>query len=184
MTKVISVTGYKSYEMNINATNDERIKFIKLAIKRKLLQFIEQGGEWLLCSGQLGVELWSCQVARELAKDYPIQTAVIAPFENQDKLWNEADQQAYQTCIEQADFYTSLYKGDYKSPQQFTAKNKWLIEKSDCSMLLVDDMYPGSVRYYLDEVTSYQESQNHPVYFITPLDLEDIVREWNDMHNQ
>ena len=54
--KVIAVTGYKPFELGI-FKNDAGVECIK-ALHRKLTNFVEDGLEWVIISGQLGVELW------------------------------------------------------------------------------------------------------------------------------
>lgn len=188
MEKVLAVTGYKSYELNINKESDQKIQYIKEALKKQLIAFVENGGEWVLCSGQIGVELWAAEVVQELKEEHTIKYAIIPPFDQQDKRWSESDQHAYRRIIEDADFFELLYQGEYKAPYQFKAKNKWLLEKSDASLILVDEEYPGSVQYYLAEAKKVEANNPYSIYYITPFDLEDIVREWNenseDLFNQ
>lgn len=40
-------------------------------IKKKLIDLIEDGLEWVLISGQLGVELWAAEVVIDLKNQYP-----------------------------------------------------------------------------------------------------------------
>lgn len=180
MEKVLTVTGYKSYELNINSAKDKKIIFIKEALKKQLIRFIENGGEWVLSSGQVGVELWVLEVVIQLKKQYPIKYAIIPPFDQQHKRWPEHDQALYEQLIKDADFYQLLYQGDYKGPHQFKMKNTWLITKSDASLILVDEDFPASVRYYLTEAKQAQANRDYPIYYITPFDLDEIIREWNE----
>ena len=46
--KILTVTGYKPLELNIYNESDERIKFIKYALKQRLTTFIEEGLKWVL----------------------------------------------------------------------------------------------------------------------------------------
>ncbi|SDB90951.1 Uncharacterized SPBc2 prophage-derived protein YoqJ [Pelagirhabdus alkalitolerans] len=178
--KVMAVTGYKSFELTIQSENDPRIAIIKQALKRHIIEFIEAGGEWIISSGQLGVEMWASQVVNELKEDYNIQYGVFPPFENQESRWPDTTKEAYQTLIERADHYQPVYKGDYKGPHQFTKKNQFLVSKSQVSLILIDEDFPGSVSYYFNEVESHQKSNEYELRTITPLDLEDIAREWEE----
>ncbi len=174
MVKVLTVTGYKPMELNIFKVDDHRITYIKAAIRKRLIVFIEEGLEWVIVSGQMGVELWAAEVVQELQAEYAIKLAVIPPFENQEQRWPESIQQAYQEITLQADFHKPLYVGNYKGSYQFTAKNKWLISKSDGCLVLMDVEYPGSVHYFYREA---KEVDHYPVYLITPADLDDVVEE-------
>ncbi|MBP1949729.1 SLOG family protein [Virgibacillus litoralis] len=173
--KVLAVTGYKPMELNIFKPDDQRVSFVKAAIEKRLIGFIEEGLEWVLLSGQMGVELWAGEVLLDLKERYDIKLAIIPPFENQESRWPEAIQQVYQELTMNADFYQPLYKGDYKGAYQFKAKNKWLVDKSDACLILLDDEYPGSNRFFHEEASWTEEE--YPIFVITPSDLEDIVEE-------
>lgn len=173
--KVLAVTGYKPMELNIFKPDDQRVSFVKAAIEKRLIGFIEEGLEWVLISGQMGVELWAGEMVLDLKEQYDIKLAIIPPFENQESRWPEAIQQVYQELTMTADFYQPLYKGDYKGAYQFKAKNKWLVDKSDACLILLDDEYPGSNRFFHEEAS--WGGEDYPIFVITPSDLEDIVEE-------
>lgn len=81
----ITITGYKPYELNIRDDKDEKILVIKEAIKRSLLRYLENGVEWVLLSGQPGVETWAFDLIQELKEAYTIYTAIVPPFMEQEK---------------------------------------------------------------------------------------------------
>lgn len=170
--KVLTVTGYKPMELNIFNESDERIKYIKYALEQRLRGFIEEGIEWVLISGQMGVEMWTAEVIFDLQETYEVKLGVFPPFENLASRWPEALQHKYGVMIQQADFYEPIYNGDYRGPFQFKAKDKWFVEKSDASLILMDQEYPESTVYYHRVA---EAADNHPIYYITPLDLQDIV---------
>lgn len=60
--KVIAVTGYKPFELGIFKNDHPGVECIKKALRRKLTAFVEGGLEWVIISGQLGVELWTAEV--------------------------------------------------------------------------------------------------------------------------
>jgi len=173
--RILTVTGYKPFELNISSENDPRITFIKEALKRRLIAFIEEGMEWVLISGQMGVELWTADVVLDLKEDYDIHIAVFPPFENQENRWPEHLQEKFQEITFTADFYKTIYKGDYKGPYQFKAKDKWLIDKSEAALMLMDDEYPGSNKYFYTE--TQKTEKDYPVFTITPSELEDVVED-------
>lgn len=172
-------------EINIFNENDEKIKFIKRAIEKRLRQFIEEGLEWIIVSGQMGVEMWTAEVVLDLKDEYNINLAMIPPFLNQAKRWPEALQFKYEELLFVADFYEPIYQEEYKGPYQFQAKDLWLIDKTDGCLLLIDEEYPGSVDYFRQKA---EIAKDYPIYTITPFDLEDVVLEmqmedpayWND----
>lgn len=172
--KSLVVSGYKSTELGIFKENDPRVAFIKAAIEKRLTSFIEQGLEWVIITGQLGVEMWTAEVVLDLKENHDINIALIPPFENQEKRWTDPLKEKYQELTFIVDFFQPLYKGDYKGPYQFQAKNKWLVEKSDGCIILMDEDNPGSNKYLYDIA---KEKEGYQVDLITPMDLEDIVEE-------
>ncbi|WP_262359949.1 DUF1273 domain-containing protein [Gracilibacillus massiliensis] len=175
--KVITIAGNKPMELNIKNEKDTRIEFVKTAFKQRLLSLIDEGLEWVIMSGQMGVELWAAQVIIELKSTYPIKLGIFPPFLEYESRWPEVYQEAFLQVTEQADFYQPLYNENYKAPYQFIKKDYWLLEKSEGCLMLVDEDYPGSVGYFLDKAKQHQEKSSYMIVFITPNDLEDIVRE-------
>ena len=172
--KIMAVTGYKPMELNLFKPDDPRIKYIKAAIKKRLIAFIEEGLEWVLTSGKMGFEIWTAEVVQELQEMYAIKLGIIPPFENQESRWPDPLKQVYHELITTADFYQPLYKGDYKGAYQFKASNKWLIDKSAACLILMDEEFQGSTRFFYNEA---KQTPEYPVYFITPSDLDDVVEE-------
>lgn len=173
--KVLTVTGYKPMELSIFKPDDKRISFVKGAIEKRLIDFLEDGLEWVLISGQMGVELWAGEVVLDMKEKYPIKLAVIPPFENQESRWPEQVQLLYQKLLARADFYKPLYKGDYQGPFQFQAKNMWLVDKSDGCLMLLDEEFPGSNRFFHE--AAVKAGEDYPIFLITPADLDEIVEE-------
>lgn len=172
--KILTVSGCKPMELNIFSEEDPRIAFVKRAIEKRLIQFIEEGLEWVLISGQMGVEMWTAEVALDLKEEYDLQIGVFPPFEDQANRWPEALQYKYEELMFTADFFQPIYNSEYKGPHQFRARDAWLIEKSDAALLLMDEEYPGSVGYFYEATKDVDE---YPVYFITPSDIDDVVEE-------
>ncbi|MUV37299.1 UPF0398 protein [Lentibacillus sp. JNUCC-1] len=170
----MAVTGYKPMEMNIFKEDDPRISFVKQALQKRLVSLIENGLEWVLVSGQMGVELWTAEVVLELKEQYEVQLGVIPPFETFAERWPEPLQEKLQMITDQADFYKPLYKGAYVAPYQFRARDVWLADKSDGALILLDEDFPGSTRFFLEVA---QNTENYPIQTITPADIDDAVEE-------
>lgn len=172
--KIVTVTGYKPMELGIFSEDDERIQFIKRAIEKKLVAKLDEGLEWVIVSGQMGVEMWTAQVALGLKKEYDLQVGIVPPFENQQKRWPEPLQLAYQDLTMAVDFFDHIYQGDYKGPFQFRAKDEWYFEKTDGCIVLIDEDNLGSVQYFYKAAS---ERENYPVELITPFDIDEVVLE-------
>ena len=172
--KIITVTGYKPMEMGIFSEKDERIAFIKKAIEKKLIAKIDEGLEWIIVSGQMGVEMWTAQVALDLKDTYDIQIGIVPPFENQEKRWPEELQMYYQELTLTVDFFEHIYQGDYKGPFQFRAKDAWYLEKTDGCVILMDEEHVGSVKYFYNQAV---KQDDYPIELITPMDIDDVIQE-------
>ncbi|MDN6250592.1 MAG: DUF1273 domain-containing protein, partial [Tetragenococcus koreensis] len=69
--RTLVVTGYRSFELGVFQENDPKIKVIKKVIKTAIKQYLEEGLEWVLIGGNLGVEIWAAEPIEELKKEYP-----------------------------------------------------------------------------------------------------------------
>ena len=81
MIKNIYISGYRSFEMNIFNNNDPKLFIIKQHIKKELKAKMEMGLEWVITSGQLGIELWGAEAVFELQEEgYDLKLGVLLPF--------------------------------------------------------------------------------------------------------
>ena len=171
--KGILVTGYKAHELGIFDSKHIGIKYIKKVIEKKLVNLIEEGLEWVLISGQLGVELWAAEVVLALKKQYPdLKLAVITPYLNQQSNWNEANKMLYDEITQSANYVDSISKRDYESPSQLKQKNEFLVNKSDGLLLIYDEEKPVSPTYYLANAKKKQESSSYEIVYIYPDEIE------------
>lgn len=179
LIKVVYISGYKSSELGIFKENDPGVVYIKLAIKKALLHLLDQGLEWVMVSGQLGVEMWAAEVTIELRKkQFPeLKLAIITPFLEQESNWSDKNKEWYQSIIQRADFVDSVTKRKYDSPSQFRLKNQFAIQKTDALLLVYDEERDGSPKYLLQTAKNYQENNEYPITQITFYDLQLLVEE-------
>lgn len=178
-TKVAAVSGYKPMELGIFHHDAKAIDYIKKAIQKEIQELLEEGLEWVLISGQLGVECWTADVVLNMRIDHPdLKLAVLTPFLDQEKNWNEANQEMYFDILNNADFVDSISKQPYTGPWQFQNKNKLFLQKSDCLVLLYDEEKEGSPKYLYQQAKKYQEmNPSYSIKQITFFDLQNIVEE-------
>ncbi|MGP4075283.1 SLOG family protein [Halobacillus sp. K22] len=175
--KTIVVTGYKPMELGIFNPEDDKVIFIKEAIKKRIMSLMDEGLEWVLVSGQMGVELWTAEVVLDLKEEYSINLGIIPPFENQQERWKEAYQLVYEEVTMMADFYKPVYNKGYEGPYQFRAKDQFLVEHSDGCLILYDEDTKGSPDFFLKAANNYAAVHTYPILYITPLDLDETVEE-------
>src|SRR5690242_15642689 len=88
--KTVLVTGYKASELGIFSLKHPGIGIIKKALKKQILALLEEGLEWVIVSGQWGVELWAAEAVLELKENgHELQLAVITPFLEQQENWSD-----------------------------------------------------------------------------------------------
>lgn len=181
VNKRIVVTGYKPHELGIFNEKHEGIRYIKLAIEKRLRAMLEEGLEWVIISGQQGVELWTAEVVFELQAEYPeLQLAILLPFLEQEKNWKEEKQEHYQAILEQADYVNAITKRGYEGPWQFKARDRFLLDNSDGLLILYDEDKEGSPKYILEEAQKRVEQEGYVIYQINAYDLQLIVEELRD----
>ncbi|ARD47325.1 hypothetical protein SporoP37_03695 [Sporosarcina sp. P37] len=182
MMKRLLVSGYKAHELGIFNDQHPGIPIIKKALTDQLLPLLDQGLEWVIVSGQLGVETWVIECVWELQEDYPhLQYAVITPFLDQQAKWNETKQETYEQILALADYTVSLTNKPYEAPWQFVEKNKFLLRNSDALLLLYDEDNEGSPKFLKKMAEQLADTSNYELLTITADDLqliaEDLQRE-------
>lgn len=182
MYQVMSVTGYKPHEIGVFNEKHEQLPFLKAALRKKLIQLKEEWDyEWVVITGQAGVELWAGEAILSMKDTYPdIKLALLAPFFEQEQKFPEAVKVLYEQVWSEADHKDYITKRPYEHPSQLRQKNDFVVQKTQCAMILYDEMTPGSPGYFLEAVDKYRQTQNgpeYPVHMLTPDDIEDLIRE-------
>ncbi len=176
--KTIYVTGYRAHELGIFNDKHPGIAVIKKALYDHLYQLCDEGLEWVVISGQLGVESWAAETVLELKKEFPdLKYSVITPFLEQEKNWNEQKQAQYIHIINNADFVTSVTKRPYEAPWQFIEKDKFIINNTDGMLLIYDEDNEGSPKYVLALVEKYMEQNQYELIRINAYDLQMVAEE-------
>ncbi|WP_078553474.1 DUF1273 domain-containing protein [Bacillus alkalicellulosilyticus] len=175
---VYAVTGYKAHELGIFDQKHKGISYIKQAFKKRIIALLDDGLEWIVISGQLGVELWVGQVVDELRTEgFMIKLGVLTPFLNQEKTWSESNQELYNEILGYADYVDSISKKEYENPMQLRMKNQFIIEKTNGIIILYDEDNEGSPKFYLEEARKKQDQASYDIVYITPDDIDSIIRE-------
>lgn len=176
--KVLAVTGYKPFELQIFKNNDPAVYYIKKALRKELIPIVESGLEWVVISGQLGVELWAAEVVYDLQVEYKVlKLAILTPFLNQEKNWKEHHQEYYEMILAQADFIDSITKKEYENPYQFRLKNDFITNKSDGLLIIYDEEREGSPKYQLQAAKKKSKYAHYPIYQINLYDLQLLVED-------
>ncbi|WP_019241959.1 MULTISPECIES: DUF1273 domain-containing protein [Bacillus] len=182
--KILYVTGYKNYELGIYSNEAKEVEYIKKALLRRLIHLIDDGLEWVIITGQLGVELWAAEVTLLLREQYPqLQLAVITPFLQQEANWSEKNKEYYEYIVSQADFVESISHKPYISPIQFKNRDQFLLQKSDGLLVVYDYEKEGSPQYIVKAAKEYQEYNPYEILNIDFYDIQQLIEEDAFEHN-
>lgn len=176
--KRVLITGYKASELGIFSLKHPGIPIIKKAIQKKILSLLDEGLEWVIVSGQWGVELWAAEAALELKQTYrELKVAVITPFVEQEEKWSEEKKNIYSSVISRADYVNSITRTKYEGPWQFKERDKFLLRNSDGIILVYDEETEGSPKFIKEQAMQFANTQPYPVIIINAFDLQDMADE-------
>ncbi|MFD1318588.1 DUF1273 domain-containing protein [Loigolactobacillus zhaoyuanensis] len=175
------VTGYRSYELGVFSANEPKLKIIKAALQAELIAQFDQGLDWVISGGQLGTEQWSLEVATTLKKDYPeLQTALMLPFADFGKNWNEANQTALVALQGQVDFSAAVSDKPYHSPKQLRNYQEFMLKHTDGALVLYDDTAPGKTHFTVDAIRRYQQKHDYALSLIDFDNLQDTANNYQE----
>ncbi|HHX8906271.1 TPA: SLOG family protein, partial [Enterococcus faecium] len=136
-SKVIYVSGYRSFELGVFKENDPKIQVVKNVLKKELHQLAEEGLEWVLVSGNLGVELWAVQIVAELKEEYPeLSLGILYPFSDFGNNWNEGNQEKKQLAEQLADYVEAVSHQPYQSPSQLKNHTRFILDHTVGCLLI------------------------------------------------
>lgn len=178
MTRIY-VTGYRPHELGIFNSSHPGLPIIKKALEERLRQLLDDGLEWVIVSGQPGVETWAAEIVLDLKEEFEqLKLAMITPFLDMDANWSDDKKQQFQLISNGADFVTAATKKPYEAPWQFVEKDKFILEQTDGLLLLYDEENEGSPKYIARLAQAFQEHYaQYEIYTITAYDLQVIAED-------
>jgi uncharacterized phage-like protein YoqJ len=182
--KRVLITGYKATELGIFAMKHPGIDIIKKAITKQLIRLAEEGLEWVIVSGQWGVEVWAAEVTLELKVSYEgLRLAVITPFLEQEEKWSDPKKEIYNRILSGADYVNSVTNKKYDGPWQFKEKDRFLLQNTDGIILLYDEEQDGSPKYIKELAMKHAAVvDDYAIIMINGGDLQSIADD--EQHNQ
>ncbi|UDI78267.1 DUF1273 domain-containing protein [Staphylococcus taiwanensis] len=176
--KTVYITGYKSFELNIFKDDMLEVTYLKKFIKHKLLQYLDEGLEWVLIQGQIGIELWAAEVVIDLKSTFPeLKLGIITPFYNHISKWNEHNQIKYNQIVQKADFIESVHHSEYEGAFQFKQTDQFMLEHSDMSLLIYDDEQEGSPKFFKRMLVDFMDKTNYTCDIVAFDELTDFIND-------
>lgn len=183
--KSLLISGYRSYELNIFNQTDPKLLYLKGFIKNQLINYIENGTEWFVITGQLGIELWAGEIVLELKEDYPeISLAVLLPYTGFAEKWSESNKSTFEEVIHQADYVNYTSNKDYESPAQIKGNQVFSVRNTDGAFIIYDTMVgesaDGKPKYLYDLILQYQENSPYELNLVGFEEIEFFIHEMNE----
>lgn len=187
--KRLLISGYRSYEMNIFNQTDPKYLYLREFLKERISHFIEDGVEWFVIGGQLGVELWAGEIILELKEEYPnVQLAIILPYTSFEENWNEANQALFKRVTHQADYVNFSSNKDYESPGQLKGNQVFMIRNTEGAFLVYDRMNEASAdgkpKYLYDLIQLYQEQSEYSLELASFDELEFFIHQYIENYGE
>lgn len=178
------VTGYRSYELSVFGENDEKLKVIKYSLKKQLTNFLDDGLEWVITGGQMGIEQWSLEVAQTLKTDYPdLKTALMLPFNDFGQQWNEQNQAKLVQLKGQVDFCEPVSNAPYSGSQQLKQYQQFMLSHTDGALLYYDPEAEGKPSYDYQAIGQYRGQTDYPLNQVDFFELQDVANELAELEN-
>lgn len=187
--KNLLISGYRSYELNIFNQSDPKYDYLKKFIKNRLINYIENGVEWFVITGQLGIELWAGEVVLELKEEYPeINLAILLPYTSFGENWNETNKTLFEEVIRQADYVNYTSNKDYESPAQIKSNQVFSVRNTDGAFLIYDTMVgesaDGKPKYLYDLILQYQENSTYELNLVGFEEIEFYIHELTEFEQE
>lgn len=181
--KSIYVSGYRSFELSIFDEKDEKLFYLKEFIKDRLKAYLENGVEWFVINGQLGIELWAGEVVLEMQEEYPeAHLAVLLPYTSYGEKWNDTNKGLLERVIHQADYVNYTSNKEYESPKQLNGNQIFSIRNTDGAFLIYDTMNEvaadGSPKFIFKLIEQFQENNPYELNTVSFEEIEFFIHEY------
>ncbi|TBL76623.1 DUF1273 domain-containing protein [Paenibacillus thalictri] len=177
--KNLLVTGYRAHELGIFDQKHKGIPFIKKAMEARIAPLAEEGLEWVITPGQIGADLWACEVVIGLKKRYPhLKLSIITAYVQPDEKWKEDKQEYYREILKGVDYCGAVSNRPYEGVWQLSARDELLLRKTDGILLFYDeDAGEASPKYMKMKALKKQEEMGYVYMSITAEDVQGIADE-------
>ncbi|MGR3741793.1 SLOG family protein [Companilactobacillus sp. DQM5] len=179
MIERLWITGYRSFELGIFGKDDPKEKIIEQFLKQKIEQYISNGLQWVITGAQLGIEQYSINATWKLKKEnFEIKHAVMLPFSDFGKNWNESNSFLFQQSLKKADYYNYVSSKNYINPSQLKNWQDFMLNHTDGLLIIYEPENEEKGKPEFDYIKAIEYSQNHnyPIEIVHFDDLDDYLR--------
>lgn len=69
----VLILGYRGYELGIFSHTQKEVEVLKAFLKMKIIEYLENGAEWLILQNYPGIDMYAGEVLQDLKDDYSFQ---------------------------------------------------------------------------------------------------------------
>lgn len=182
--KRLFISGYRSYELGVFSKTDKKLFYIKEFLKQRIRQYADQGLEWVIITGQLGIELWAGLALMELEDELDhLKLGVLIPFKGFGDNWNQENQTLYQKVLDYADYVNFTSNDEYKYGGQLKGNSQFVINNTDGLLIIFDPEKGGKPKFLYDQALAYKEHSGYVVDKADFEELQEFVIDYQEIHN-
>lgn len=179
------VTGYRSYEIGTFGDQDPKIEIIKYALNRTLREQIDNGLEWVITGGQLGIEQWTVEVVADLKQEFPsLKVAMMLPFQQFGSQWKPDNQAKLKALFSKSDFFESVSQLPYEGPRQLQSYQQFMLAHTDGAVLVYDTEFEGKPLYDFRVIQEQQRISPYPLTTIDMARLQEYATEYQEINDE
>lgn len=183
--KNLYISGYRSYELQIFSDDDIKLKYLKAFLETELKRLLEEGWEWFIITGELGIEQWVGEIILKLKKDYEqAKLAILFPYTDFGGRWNETNQSKLLRLKERADYVNYTSQQPYFSPKQLQANQRFVLQNTDGLLLFYDELFPGKPKYLKEAVENAVFTKNFNLMSVSMDELDLFVGDHPDLFHE
>ncbi|MDR3189704.1 MAG: DUF1273 domain-containing protein [Lactobacillaceae bacterium] len=182
----IWITGFRSAELGLFGNKDPKRDVLLFALTKLLTRRLDEGAEWLITGGQMGIEQLAIEAGLALKTTHPeLKIAMMLPFKDFGANWNEANQAKLQQLKSQVDYAAATSSLAYQNPQQLKGYQEFMLTHTDLGVVFYDEQAPESKTRYTYEAMQARHAQNAYEYQLIDFDkLQEFANEYQEMHQE
>lgn len=178
------VSGYRSYELGIFDKKDKRLFYLKEFLKEEFRRYADSGLEWVITSGNLGIELWAGLALIDLNEELSqLNLALLLPYKGFGNNWNDDNRKLLTKVVEGADYVNLTSQDEYKHGGQLKGNAQFILNNSDGLLLVYDPDKKGKPAFLYDQARAYSQAMGYPVHTINFEELQEFVIDYQEIHN-
>lgn len=168
--KICCFTGHRpsKFTFKYNEAHADCVR-LKEMLKEQIVQAINEGYNYFISGGALGLDIWAAETCLELKKQYPhIMLEMAIPCDGQELTWPKESQKRYQKVLGEADVCYWVTREKFEdNPSVMLVRDVYMVNKSSLIIAMFDGS-KGGTKHTFD----YAKAMGINIWRINPKDFE------------